>query len=616
MNIKRLKIVLFIIVSVICLQSQAQITNSESFDNTTFLPAGWTGVGNTNLWSRRTTGTFPTCTPHSGAGMVRFAARGVAAKTTQTISTPVIDLSNRGTSTPKVSFWIFRDNGSTAADSLCLYINTSASLTGAVNFGMVARYSKLKMPDTVATNGWYQYTFNVPAGFNTATNYILFKGVSEAGYNIHIDDITWESYPDLCTGKPNPGSISSPLTTICGGSGSTTLTLSGADAGKAGLSYTWKSSTNSSGPFTPFGGTGFTQNTGTITTTTYYECVVKCSFSGAADSTTIHIVKVSPNPNPVIAVTPSNPSYCAGSGKPVQLVVSSATAKEYFWSPANGLNRSDTAAVEASPNTNTTYTVSGTDSFGCVGSTNVTVTVRNSPIVNITSLDSNVCLGDSLRLTAQAGGGGPGNTYLWGPDGQTTASIFVKPTVNTTYNVIVKNTGGCETKKFKNVYVRPLAKAKFGYFTKGYKVSFIDSALVNGSYDWDFGDGNGSKKTSPVYTYSEDGIYVVRLIVNSPPCKADTAYKTLYIGSTGINYHTNFNNLKIGPNPTSGNITVSYKDGKGMVLTIISSNGQVVQKEIMNADVQTFDISKLNKGLYLIRINHKGMDGTYKLMVN
>ena len=53
-----------------------------------------------------------------------------------------------------------------------------------------------------------------------------------------------------------------------------------------------------------------------------------------------------------------------------------------------------------------------------------------------------------------------------------------------------------------------------------------------------------------------------------------------------------------------------------MVLTIISSNGQVVQKEIMNADVQTFDISKLNKGLYLIRINHKGMDDTYKLMVN
>jgi hypothetical protein len=90
----------------------------------------------------------------------------------------------------------------------------------------------------------------------------------------------------------------------------------------------------------------------------------------------------------------------------------------------------------------------------------------------------------------------------------------------------------------------------------------------------------------------------------------------LYIGSTGINNHTNFNNLKIGPNPTSGNITVSYKEGKGMVLTIISSNGLVVQKEIMNADVQTFDISKLNKGLYLIRINHKGMDDTYKFMVN
>ena len=85
----------------------AQIVNKESFDNTTFLPTGWSAVGTTNLWSRRTTGTFPTCTPASGAGMVRFASRGVAANTTQTISTPVIDYTIKGMSSAGKADYIY-----------------------------------------------------------------------------------------------------------------------------------------------------------------------------------------------------------------------------------------------------------------------------------------------------------------------------------------------------------------------------------------------------------------------------------------------------------------------------------------------------------------------------
>jgi gliding motility-associated-like protein len=37
----------------------------------------------------------------------------------------------------------------------------------------------------------------------------------------------------------------------------------------------------------------------------------------------------------------------------------------YNWTPANGLNCTDCASVIASPGSNTTYTVSGTDNSGC-----------------------------------------------------------------------------------------------------------------------------------------------------------------------------------------------------------------------------------------------------------
>lgn len=49
-------------------------TLNESFDGTTFPPAGWQNiqVGGSGLWQRLTAGVDPTCTPHSGAGMAEY----------------------------------------------------------------------------------------------------------------------------------------------------------------------------------------------------------------------------------------------------------------------------------------------------------------------------------------------------------------------------------------------------------------------------------------------------------------------------------------------------------------------------------------------------------------
>ena len=88
-----LLLVVSFVLSMGTIKVKAQVVSNESFDNTTFLPTGWASVGSTTLWSRRTTGTFPTCTPQSGAGMVRFSSRAQTAGTTQTIELPVIDYS-------------------------------------------------------------------------------------------------------------------------------------------------------------------------------------------------------------------------------------------------------------------------------------------------------------------------------------------------------------------------------------------------------------------------------------------------------------------------------------------------------------------------------------------
>ncbi len=589
-----------------------QIVYTESFDGANFLPPGWTSVGTTNLWTRRTTGTFPTCNNHSGAGMMRYGARGVAAKTIQTIASPVFDLSNKGANAPKISFWIYRDNGSTLGDSLSIYVNTSASLNSARWIGTIARYSKLKMPDTVAVNGWYNYTFIIPSSFSSSSNYFLLKGIGEAGFNIHVDDVQWEGFPNLCTGQPTAGTISAASSVLCNGGGTTVLSLNGQTTGFAGLSFQWKYSTSASGPFIPLGGNVSTLNTGVITTSTFYKCVASCSYSSQSDSTILKLIKVNSSPNPTVSINPNTANYCQGSKVGVALQASSGTAKIFSWTPVLGLNRSDTSYVSASPNITTNYLVSATDSLGCIGLANVTVTLRQPPFVTLTATDSFLCIGDSVKLTATAGGGG--NTYLWTPNGQTVNAIFAKPITNSNYMVTVKNTFGCATSVSKNLSVAKKPKALFGIKQTGRKVNFFDSSSNGLVYEWDFGDGNGSKKSNPTYVFANDGTYTVTLIVNNLPCKSDTFTKVLTVAFVKIQAIHATRDISIVPNPVKNSFTVTSVPNSKPYLTIMNNIGEIVFETQMNTNAQTIDMSVFDNGIYNLTLIDKEQKTVLKLV--
>ena len=73
----------------------------------------------------------------------------------------------------------------------------------------------------------------------------------------------------------------------------------------------------------------------------------------------------------------------------------------------------------------------------------------------------------------------------------------------------------------------PNALASFSASTTLSTVEFINNSSV-GTYSWDFGDGNTSKETNPIYTYTALGTYEVSLIVQNA-CDADTTIQTLTI---------------------------------------------------------------------------------------
>jgi gliding motility-associated-like protein len=76
--------------------------------------------------------------------------------------------------------------------------------------------------------------------------------------------------------------------------------------------------------------------------------------------------------SPIVAVTPIVSSI--NEGQTAVLIASGA--QTYFWSPSTDLSDANSALVNATPVTTTTYTVTGFDAWGCSGYASATVNVH------------------------------------------------------------------------------------------------------------------------------------------------------------------------------------------------------------------------------------------------
>jgi hypothetical protein len=172
--------------------SDATIPFSESFDGATFTPDCWmtqkTAGTSLGVWDRQTTGTYPTCAPHSGAGMTRFNSYNYSSGTAGTLVTPAF-LLPAPSQDYMVRFWMYRDNGyASNADLVNVRFNTSPSLTGATLLGTINRSTSLA--PVVAANGWYEYAFTMPSGQDGTSRYVIFEAVSLYGNNMFVDDVS------------------------------------------------------------------------------------------------------------------------------------------------------------------------------------------------------------------------------------------------------------------------------------------------------------------------------------------------------------------------------------------------------------------------------------------
>ncbi|MGZ3900238.1 MAG: T9SS type A sorting domain-containing protein, partial [Bacteroidia bacterium] len=262
---------------------------------------------------------------------------------------------------------------------------------------------------------------------------------------------------------PSPTISIAGQNTLCAGS-SSTLTSSGA------ISYTWNTGSNA------------TSITITPTANATYT-VTGANTSGCKSSKT---VTVTVNTLPAITIAGSN-TACAGS----TLMLTGSGATSFTWS--TGAN---TSTVSVFPTSNTTYTLTGTNSNGCKNTITKTVTVSTSVII------------------ASGGAICPGNSFTINPSGAATytysgGSQVVSPSSTTSYTVNGTTSQGCSAQfAVLTVTVAPTLTVNItGTNSVCYGNSIILTANGAASYTWNTGATTNTISVTPLAgtTYSVFG---------------------------------------------------------------------------------------------------------------
>lgn len=252
--------------------------------------------------------------------------------------------------------------------NLSLLIGPNQSTVGlqsvATSSGTAAspNYKSISNTFTVANAGFYYLAIRASSNASCCAQYLS------------IDDI---SITAPCSINSPIASVFSVKDTVCEGE-SLTLIASGAHT------YSWN--------------TGATSATIQVnpTTVSYYSVV--CTNTLSMCNTTVHKTIIALPATQLNIFTTDN-TICTGE----TAVLTAFGANTYTWS--NGLN---SPVIQVSPLSNTTYSVYGTNNFGCVGLNSMPINVLPLPNINVVSSKSLSCSGEQIVLTASGA-----NTYTW-----------------------------------------------------------------------------------------------------------------------------------------------------------------------------------------------------------
>lgn len=220
---------------------------------------------------------------------------------------------------------------------------------------------------------------------------------------------------------------------------------------------------------------------------------------------------------------------------------------------------------------------------------------------------------DSSLVAYVTTGGTPGSGTLVVGD-SSFAAVGVTPA--TSYDFYVANICNGDTGMYAGPYTinsgsagTPVAAINYTYGVLGslvYDFDALNSTGDRATYTWYFGDGNTGSGNIAQHTYSSGGSYTVSLVVSNA-CGTDST--SIVIADVSIGENVLSQNLKLYPNPTNGilNLELDLDGSDNISIRIMDMSGkQVFTQSIHHKSESTsesFDISNLSKGIYMIEVS-------------
>ena len=243
----------------------------------------------------------------------------------------------------------------------------------------------------------------------------------------------------------------------------------------------------------PSGGLSYTLSPGNVAGTSFTVMPLTTTQytikgTSAAGCSATKSITITVNLNPTITI--NTPFICVNSSA----TLTANGANTYMWDNGSTLN-----PLIVNPTSTMVYSVTGTNTTGCVSTQTAMITVNPTPTITINA--PFICINSSATLTANGA-----NTYTW-DNGSTVNPLIINPTTTTVYSVTGANATGCISTQTTMITVNPTPSITINAPV----ICTISSATLtaNGAntYMWDNGSTTNPLIVNPTSTtvYSVTG---------------------------------------------------------------------------------------------------------------
>ncbi len=338
------------------------------------------------------------------------------------------------------------------------------------------------------------------------------------------------------------------------------------------------------------GGTDYLWSTGDITSSTlvsptdstWYYVTVSVASCSAFDSVLVEVYDNNVG-------FPNDTLVCAGSS--VDLTATGGSS--YTWNTG-----ASTASITVTPTDTTIYTLSIIDDNFCSYTNSITIDYIELPIVTANVNDTIVCSNYPVVVSAT------GADYFTWDNGAvfsgngSTATLY--PTTTTMY-IVTGMLNGCASTDTVNVDTIPspdiVLEATYDLNPENELVLAVTAGY--NSYLWSEGSTTNIITIDGATLATGSYDYWIEVVASNGCITIDSA---IVIVGNSISVQSNeVSEIEIFPNPANEFVSISNSTDK-FSYEIINVNGLIIEKQNVEGNKTYIDISKINNGIYFIKI--------------